>query len=56
MKYLFPVFALGASAFAILWTPWPTAKQMFNPHTPETLQETIEWLDPLRRANYAKYQ
>ena len=39
MKLLFPIFSLGVSAFAIIWTPWPTAKQMFSPRSIEWIQD-----------------
>jgi len=52
MKLLFPIFSLGMSAFAIIWTPWPTAQQLWTPHSRERLQDTVQWLDPLARANY----
>ena len=52
MKLLFPIFSLGMSAFAIIWTPWPTAQQLWTPHSRERLQDTVQWLDPLARVNY----
>ena len=52
MRLLLPIFSLGAAALAIIWPPGPTAKQMWNPHSRERLQETVQWLDPLARANY----
>jgi len=39
MKVLFPMFSLGAAAFAIVWTPWPTAKEMFSPRSNEWIQD-----------------
>jgi hypothetical protein len=52
MKLLFPIFSLGVAAFAIIWTPWPTAQQLWNPYSTERLQDTVQWLDPLAHANY----
>ena len=37
MKVLFPFFSLGVSIFAIILTPWPTAREMFSPRS-------IEWI------------
>jgi len=56
MKLLFPIFSLGVAVFAILWTPWPTAKDLWSPHSRKILQDTVQWLDPLARANYPATQ
>ena len=56
MKLIFPILSLGASAFAIIWTPWPTAKEVFSPRSIEWIQDapvpheqlpqtTIAWIN-----------
>ena len=52
MRNLWPLLTLVVSFITIIATPWPTARELWSPHSVEHARDVAMWLDPLSHANY----